>query len=144
MKNRDTINLLKECDAGTKMAVSSIDEILEQIDNSDMTSLLSETKKHHEKLGNEIHTMLSRHGGEEKDPNPIAKGMSWMKTNMKISMSDSNSTVADLMTDGCDMGIKSLYKYLNKYKAADDASKDVCHRLINIEETLRSDLHKYL
>ncbi len=22
----------------------------------------------------------------EKDPNPIAKGMSWMKTNMKMSM----------------------------------------------------------
>ena len=33
MENKDTISLLQECDAGTKMAVSSIDETLEKIQN---------------------------------------------------------------------------------------------------------------
>jgi hypothetical protein len=45
--------------------------------------------------------------------------MSWMKTNMKLSMEDSDATIADLMTDGCNMGVKSLNRYLNQYKAAD-------------------------
>ena len=74
----------------------------------------------------------------------MAKGMSWLKTNMKMSMNDSDSTVADLLTDGCNMGIKSLYKYLNQYPAADKKAKELCNKLIDIEEELRRDLRAYL
>ena len=144
MVNNDTIKLLKECDAGSKMAVSSIDDVLEKVTDSSMKGLLQESKEHHEKLGNEIHAMLNEHGKSEKDPNPMAKGMSWMKTNMKMSMDNSDATVADLITDGCNMGVKSLHKYLNQYKAADHPSKDICNRLVSIEETLCRDLRKYL
>ena len=114
MEDRDTIKLLKECDAGSKMAVTSLDEILEKVENVNLKKLLMETKGHHEKLGNEIHTLLNEYGSEEKEPNAMAKGMSWMKTNMKMSMNDTDETAADLITDGCNMGIKSLYKYMKK------------------------------
>lgn len=144
MINSDTIKLLKECDAGSKMAVSSIDDVVEKIRDSSMKSLLQESKEHHEKLGNEIHSLLNKYGKSEKDPNPMAKGMSWMKTNMKMTMDDSDATVADLITDGCNMGIKSLYRYMNQYKAADDTSKDICNRLVSIEEELRHELRNYL
>ena len=144
MVNSDTIKLLKECDAGSKMAVASIDDVVEKIRDSSMKSLLQESKDHHEKLGNEIHSLLNQYGKSEKDPHPMAKGMSWMKTNMKMTMDDSDATVADLITDGCNMGIKSLYRYLNQYKAADDTSKDICNRLVSIEEELRKGLRNYL
>ena len=144
MVNSDTIKLLKECDAGSKMAVASIDDVVEKIRDSSMKSLLQESKDHHEKLGNEIHSLLNQYGKSEKDPNPMAKGMSWMKTNMKLTMDDSDATAADLITDGCNMGIKSLYRYLNQYKAADDTSKDICNRLVSIEEELRKGLRNYL
>lgn len=144
MVNSDTIRLLKECDAGSKMAVSSIDDVLERVNDSSLKGLLQESKAHHEKLGNEIHSLLNQYGKNEKDPNPMAKGMSRMKTGMKMTMDDSDATVADLITDGCNMGIKSLYRYLNQYKAADDTSKDICNRLVSIEETLRKELRSYL
>ena len=144
MDNADTIKLLKECDAGSKMAVTSIDDVLEKVSNSDMKKLLEESKDHHAKLGNELHALLNKYGKSEKDPNPMAKGMSWVKTNMKLSMDNSDAMVADLITDGCDMGVKSLHKYLNQYQAADDTSKNICNKLIAIEEQLRSDLRKYL
>ena len=144
MVNSDTIKLLKECDAGSKMAVASIDDVVEKICDSSMKSLLQESKDHHEKLGNEIHSLLNQYGKSEKDPHPMAKGMSWMKTNMKLTMDDSDATAADLITDGCNMGIKSLYRYLNQYKAADDTSKDICNRLVSIEEELRKGLRNYL
>ena len=79
MENTDTIKLLQECDAGIKMAIASIDEVLEKICNVDMKQLLEESKKHHEKLKTDIHFLLESYRSEEKDPNPIAKGMSWMK-----------------------------------------------------------------
>ena len=80
--------------------------------------------------------MLENFKDEGKNPTPIAKGMSWMKTNMKLTMEDSDSIIADLMVDGCDMGVKSLSRYLNQYKAADENSKDIAKRLISMEETL--------
>lgn len=144
MENTDTIKLLQECDAGVKMAIASIDEVLEKICNVDMKQLLEESKKHHEKLKTDIHFLLESYRSEEKDPNPIAKGMSWMKTNMKMSMDYSDKTVADLITDGCNMGIKSLNKYLNQYNMADTSSKEICIKLISIEEQLCKELRKYL
>ena len=113
MEHTDSVKLLKECDAGSKMAVASIDDVLEKVTNSELKDLLQESKEHHEKLGNEIHSILNERGKSEKDPNPVAKGMSWMKTNMKLGMDDSDATVADLITDGCNMGVKSLHKYIH-------------------------------
>lgn len=144
MDNTDTIYLLKECDSGTKMAVSSIDEVLDKTCDLNLKQLLSESRSHHEKLGNEIHTLLVEQGSEEKDPSPMAKGMSWLKTNVKIGMDESDAAIADLITDGCNMGIKSLHKYLNQYKDADNVSKKICNRLIDIEEQLCKGLHCYL
>lgn len=144
MENQDTIRLLRECDAGSKMGTSAIDEVLEMVQSTELYNVLTESREHHEKLGNEIHSLLIEYNSEEKDPNPMAKGMSWLKTNMKISMDASDNTIADLITDGCDMGTKSLYMYLNQYPTANEKSRDICKRLIAIEETLRDDLRKYL
>lgn len=144
MNENDTIQLLKQCDSGTKMAVSTIDELLDKAHSSHVKHLLSESKTHHETLGNEIHTLLIRHQSEEKDPSPMAKSMSWLKTNMKMNMEESDATIADLVTDGCNMGIKTLCKYLNQYQDADDISKGICKQLIDIEEQLRKELCRYL
>ena len=145
MDNTDTINLLKECDAGTKMAVTSIDEVLDKLHDPKLTDLLNESKRHHEKLGNDLHELLRQHHTEDSDPSLMAKSMSWFKTNMKVGMSeDSDKAAAGIMTDGCDMGIKCLHKDLNQYKEADHSAKAICSRLIHIEETLREDLQEYL
>ncbi len=144
MRSNDTIKLLRECDAGTKMAVSSIDEVLEKVTDSKLKELLQESKEHHKDLEQTINELLDKYQEDEKEPNPMAKSMSWMKTNMKLYMDNSDATIADLLTDGCDMGVKSLVRYLNQYKAADEESKSICNKLITIEEELRKELWKYL
>lgn len=144
MENQDTINLLKECDAGSKMAVSSIDDVLDNIRDTTLKALMEKSKRHHEKLGNTIHQLLNQYHSTDKEPTPMAKGMSWLKTNMKMTMDGSDHTIADLMTDGCNMGIKSLYKYLNQYPAANQKVIDLTLDLIAIEEELQRDLRDYL
>ena len=129
MIEQDTIKLLRECDAGTKMGITSIVEVLAHVKDEDFQKKLTVCKEEHEKLQTEIDRLLEKYHDEGKNPNPIAKSMSWMKTNMKLSMEDCDATVADLMTDGCNMGVKSLNRYLNQYKAADEVSKDIArHR----------------
>ncbi|MDO4260826.1 MAG: hypothetical protein Q4C82_02010 [Eubacteriales bacterium] len=144
MTEYDTIALLKECDSGTRMAVSSFDEVMDRVRDPGMRELLRKSRRHHEELGDEIHALLDRHGKDPKDPGPVAKGMSWLKTNMTLAMDASDSAVAGLMTDGCDMGIKSLHQRLNQYPGADPKAKAMCRRLICIEEELERDLRSYL
>ena len=67
-----------------------------------------------------------------------------MKTSVKLIMNESDKTIAGLMTDGCNMGVKTLNGYLNQYTAADKKSKDIARRLIDIEEKLAADMRKYL
>ena len=144
MIEQDTIKLLRECDAGIKMGVASIDDVLDNVRSENFKKCLEDCKEEHEVLNGEVQTLLSKYHDDGKNPNPIAKSMSWMKTNMKLSMDDSDATVADLMTDGCNMGVKSLNRYLNQYKAADEVSKDITKRLINLEEKLTIDIRQYL
>ena len=144
MHENDTLKLLRECDAGVKMGISSIDEVLEYVSSSELREKLSICKDEHVKLKSETEEFLKKYKDEGKEPNPIAKGMSWMKTNMKLVMNESDHTISDLITDGCNMGVKSLNKYLNQYKAADEISKDITKRLINLEEKLAIDIRKFL
>ncbi len=144
MIEKDTVRLLRECDAGVKMGVSSIDEVLDYVSDKDLKEKLVRCKEEHNKLDHEIQTLLDKYHDDGKSPDPMAKGMSWMKTNVKLALNESDETIADLMTDGCNMGVKSLNKYLNKYKAADEVSKDITKRLTNLEEKLVIDIREYL
>ena len=144
MIEQDTIKLLRECDAGVKMGVSSIKEVLDNVKSDKLRGILIDSLREHEELDKDIQKGLDDFGDEGKDPNPMATSMSWIKTNVKLMMHESDKTVADLMTDGCDMGVKSLSKYLNQYKAADERSKDIAKKLIKIEQKLGDDIRGYL
>lgn len=144
MVEQDTIKLLRECDSGIKMGISAIDEVMEYAHSSEMRHYLMDSSKENEKLKNDLQKVLDDYHDNGKEPNPIAKGMSWIKTNVKLKMEESDSTIAELMTDGCNMGIKSLSRYLNQYKAADERSKDLTKRLIKAEEKLSQNMRQFL
>ena len=144
MVEQDTIKLLRECDAGIKMGITSIDDVLPHTHSDKLQKALSKCKDEHENLQTQVQQLLGKYKYEGKNPNPIAKSMSWMKTNMKLGMEDSDATIAELMTDGCNMGVKSLNRYLNQYQAADEISKDITKRLIHLEEKLTADIRGFL
>lgn len=140
----DTIKLLRECDAGIKMGVASIDDVLEYARSDKLRRRLADCRSEHEKLRRETERLLGEYHDDGKNPNPVAKGMSWIKTNAKLAMDNSDATIAELMTDGCNMGVKSLNRYLNQYQAADEVSKDITKRLIHLEEDLTEDIRSFL
>ena len=144
MIEHDTIELLRECDAGIQMGIGAIDEVKDHVGNIDFGTQLDNYQREYAQLQNEIQGILHKYHDEGKDPNPVAKGMAWMKTNMTIAFDESDSKIADIITDGCNMGIKSLTKYLNQYKAADGRSKDFAKRLINLQERQVEEMRRYL
>ena len=144
MIEKDTIRLLRECDAGVRMGISSIGDVLDSVHSPALQKLLRDSREDHERLGEKIDALLQRYQDEGKSPPAVAKGMSWLKSNVKLAVDGSDQTVADLMIDGCDMGVKSLSRYLNQYAAADESSKEIAKDLIHIEEQLAVDLRDYL
>ena len=144
MVEQDTVKLMRECDAGVQMGSSAIDDVIGFVRSEELKKKLDVCKAEHGKLNDEIQGLLAQYQDEGKKPNPMAQGMSWMKTGMKLALHESDHTIADLMTDGCNMGVKSLNRYLNQYEAADEVSKDIAKRLINLEEKLAIDIRAFL
>ena len=140
----DTVRLLRECDAGARMGVSAIDDVLGRVSADRLSRRLVVCRNEHRQLSAELQTQLDRFGDSGKRPSAMASAMSKLKTNMKLMISPGDRTVADLMTDGCNMGVKSLSRYLNEYGAADERAKDTAKKLIAIEENLSTDLRRYL
>ena len=144
MVEQDTIRLLRECDAGIKMGVSSIDDVFEYVQSEDFKKALKFCRGQHVKLQDEIQVLLDQYHDSGKEPNMMAKGMSWMKTNAKMAMDGSDQTIADLMTDGCNMGVKSLYRYLHQYPAASASVQKLAEKVIAEEEHMIKEMREYL
>ena len=144
MINDDTIKLLREDNAGVKMAVSSIREVLPNVKSENLKCRLLDYQQEYERLGDETDCILHEYHDTGKEPSPISKGMSWFKTNAKLAAHPTDRAVADLITDGCNMAVKSLNRYLNQYRTADEQSKNITSQLIHSSEQLSTELRAYL
>ena len=142
--SQDTIELLKECDAGCKMAVDSMEQIGKYVTDNQLKTLITKYNGEHIKMEEDIHRMLNAMGEEDQEPNPIAKASSWLQSEVKMMLKGDTHQAASLLTDGCNMGIKSLHEYKNQYKAADEQSKGITRRLVSLEEKMAVDMRGYL
>ena len=144
MIEQDTVRLLRECDAGAKMGMDAFADVMDRIENEGFRDLLARSKRDHEQVSRDVQRSLDRFQDQGKAPSPVATAMSWLKTNLELLADSSDAKIADLMTDGCNMGVKSLSKYLNQYQAADEDSKALAGKLIRIEETLAQRIRPFL
>ena len=144
MNENDTIKLLRECDSGVKMGVAAINDVLPEVKSEELRDCLLNCRNQHEVLQKDIKNKLSALGDNGKSPAPIVKGMAHVKTSVKLTVENSDNTVADIMTNGCNMGVKLLHRYLNLYSNADADSRGIARRLIDVEDNLAKDMRRYL
>lgn len=142
--NEDTIQLLHECNAGVKMGIASIDEVINKVQNPQFQSVLGKCKEVHSNFDEEVKQLLAQNGEEGKEPTAMAKGMSKIMTNLKTAVEPGDETIADIITDGCNMGVKTLQRHLNEYKTADAQAKNITERLIQSEKKLAEEISVYL
>lgn len=142
--NQDTIRLLQECNAGAKMGIKTLNEVMESVCDSHLQQILRQSRSQHETIESKTCSMLKESHQMGKEPDFMASAMSWAKTNMKMVMKESDQTIANLVTDGCNMGITSINRYLNQYGEADAHAKNIAKELIKSEENLVKDVRKYL
>lgn len=142
--NEDTIFLLRECNAGCKSATNSMEQVESYISDKKFKSIIDEYNDKHIKIGDECHKLLNEHDEGEKDPQIAAKAFSWISTEMKLMVNNDTSKIAEIMIDGCNMGIKSVSKYINKYKAASSESVDIAKKLVKMEQEFMNEMLEYM
>ena len=90
-----------------QMALGAIDDVLGQTRDKALEQALLTCRETHRALEKQTKALLAAEHIPEKSANAMARGMSWLKTSTKLAVSPADETVADLITDGCNMGVKS-------------------------------------
>lgn len=144
MNTNQTADLLAQCNSGIQMGVTAIEDTLSSVKSGDLRRILLRSKQAHQELGSRTHALLNTLGLPRHEPSPAARAMSRLKTGFHLLADPSDGTVAELITDGCGMGIKSLRRYLNHCPRAKPESVDIARRLIDLEQTLARDVSPYL
>ena len=81
---------------------------------------------------------------EGKEPGKMASAWSWMSTEMRMLAKGGDKEAASIVTDGCNMGIKTICGYKNQYSGASKAVMEIADELTGMEENLRDCMKKFL
>jgi len=141
---KDSVELLKECDAGLEMAISSLEQVKPEAKAENFTNMLEKYYNNHIKIQKDIDQKLVEYHSDGKKANPLAETMSSMKTNFKLMTNRTDQEIADLMMDGCNMGIKSVSKYMNQYANANQDIIQLANDIIVLEQNFSNELRQYL
>ena len=141
---KDSVELLKECDAGLEMAISSLKQVKPEAKADNFINMLDKYYNNHIKIQKDIDEKLVEYHSDGKKANPFAETMSSMKTNFKLMANPTDQEIADLMMDGCNMGIKSVSKYMNQYANANEDIMQLANDIIVLEQNFSNELRQYL
>lgn len=140
----DSIKMLKQCNAGAKMAIGTIERVYPYAKDNAFKDTLSEYIKKHEDIVARTRELLANYCQGGKDPNPIAEFMAEMTTKMRLKQDGTDSSVASMIIEGCNMGTKKLREYKKKYTCASKDSFDTLQNLIELECKLTNEMQIYL
>lgn len=140
----DSVSLLQEVCTGCKYAVSSFGTALDYVKDDDMKRVIKKYDREHQELEKRCQAALKREGAKEKHAKILPEMMPRIGINMRLSMNDSRSHVAELMINGCNMGMKTIAKERNRNKHAAPECVDLANEVISIERSMMADMLKYL
>lgn len=142
--NSDTVALLKECDAGCKMAVNNMNQVRAYAEDGKLRSVIDEYIKRHENFGDKCHRMLFDLKESTQEPPVMASAFAKISTDMKLMLEKDSHKIAEILIDGCNMGVKSVSEYVHKYDKADKESVSLAKELISMEQKMSDELLQFL
>ncbi|POP34474.1 hypothetical protein C3B58_02705 [Lactonifactor longoviformis] len=139
-----TKKLLEECNSGCKMAVNSMDQVSDYIEDEKLSQVVAVYRDKHKKIEDKSSELLQRYGETGKEPGAAASVFSWFTTEIKLMLKDDRNQIAKLLMDGCNMGIQSISEDRNKYSGASKESMDLANELVGIEGDFMWELKYFL
>lgn len=139
-----TRELLGEVSVGCRMAVTSMNQIMEHTDDAALLKMVNKYKMRHEELESDASDLLRKAGETPPEIPAAGSAFSWISAEVKLAWNNDTQEAAKLLMDGCNMGIQAIGGYLNDYPGASQTSKELASQLISLEEEFMRELKAYL
>ncbi|GAA6490917.1 hypothetical protein K280104A7_04810 [Candidatus Bariatricus faecipullorum] len=140
----ETRKLLEKCSAGCQMALDSMAQMQDLVEDEKLAQLIQTYQVKHEHIASEAAELLAESGNEEKEPGMMAQAMSWVTTEMKMLLNRDARQAAKILMDGCNMGIQNLSGHIRDYAGAEREGKNLAKKLIRTEEDMQKELSVFL
>lgn len=142
--DKKTAELLKDCSSGCHMAIGSMEQVMGVVNDPELKKVIDEYNEKHQKMKTESDKLLRNAGETSKTPGGMAAAFAWLSTEMKMMVNDSAHQIASVITDGCNMGIKTISETVNKCPEASEESRRLAEQLIRTEEAFMRDLRRFM
>lgn len=137
--------ILAEVYRNAQLAITSIADILPEIENEAVKEEVLRQHEEYEKICSRAAELAAKLNLELKEPSPMKKAMMWSAIKMNTAADNSAQNIAQMMIKGTVNGITSLKTSLTDgEKVMGDDVKTILKDLISLEEGFEKKLKRYL
>ncbi len=142
--NKDDQEILKEVQKNSGMAVNAIETISQKVHNDQLLHELSKEKLLYSMINNKATDRLQKENAMGYQPSGIQDMMLKGGIQMNTFTNSSTSKIAELMIQGSNRGLTSMWKSINHHQNSGNTSMEVAKELMDFEEKSINSLKKYL
>ncbi len=141
---KDDQEILKEVQKNSAMAINAINTISEKVHNNELQQELSKEKLWYSVIQNKATDRLQTEHAEGYHASAVQDMM--LKGGIQINTftNCSTSKIAELMIQGSNRGITSMWKSMNHHQNSGNASMEVAKELVDFEQKAIARLKKFL
>ena len=141
---KDDQEILKEVQKNSRLAISAIDTISEKVQNDELLHELSKERLLYSVIQNKATDRLQSERAEGYHGSAVQDMMLKGGIQMNTLTNCSASKIAELMIQGSNRGITSMWKSMNHHQNSGNTSMEIANELIAFEEKAISRLKKFL
>ncbi len=141
---KDDREILKEIQKNTDMAIRAIDTISEKVHDDELRQELSKEKLLYSVIQNKATDRLQSERTEGYHGSTVQELLLKGGIQMNTLMNCSTSKIAELMIQGSNRGITSMWKSINHHQNSGSTSMEIARELVDFEEKSIGRLKKFL
>ena len=127
---KDTEQLLRETNYGAKLALMNMKHIMDEAEEGELMKVIVHAIEEHEKVEQKTANAMNEHGYEEKAVSAMMHAFSDVTTELKMLWRDDSAKIAEMLVDGCNMGIKNISQTMNQCENASKEAKALISEIV--------------
>ncbi len=140
----DDAKILKEIQRNTEMGMTAIETILDKIEDDEFSLELSRQSLRYAQIHNKALDQILEQEGEVYHGSQIADLMLKGSIHANTALNISKEHLAEMMIQGSNRGITSMWKSMKHNRLATDAAVELAQELVDFEEKNIERMKEYL
>lgn len=143
MISNSELNVLNQTCHNTKMAVETIQTVLNKVYDEDLAYDLNCQANRYKELGRKAERKMLEAGVRPKEGSPIEKARRWSSIQVNTLLNTSTKHVADVVIQENTKGIGALMKATYNNKVSGSYANELANELVDFEEKNIEKLKSY-